>query len=55
MALTPDKLFVLIVAVLTWGGVYAYLLRLDRISKQLDEQIKAREAEHSNAGSSSTF
>jgi hypothetical protein len=51
MALTPDKLFVLIVALLTWGGVYAYLLRLDRISKVLEEQASLRESETAAAKS----
>jgi hypothetical protein len=51
MALTPDKLFVLIVALLTWGGVYAYLLRLDKMSKMLEEQARIRESETAAAKS----
>ena len=45
MALTPDKLFVLTVALLTWGGVFAYLLRLDKLAKNLEAEVKAREDE----------
>ncbi len=45
MALTPDKLFVLAVALLTWGGVFVYLLRLDKLAKSLEEEVKAREVE----------
>ncbi|MBW3638062.1 MAG: CcmD family protein [Armatimonadetes bacterium] len=45
MALTPDKLFVLTVALLTWGGVFVYLLRLDKLAKSLEEEVRARELE----------
>ena len=47
MALTPDKIFVLAVALLTWGGVFFYLLRLDRIAKSLEEEVRARELDSS--------
>lgn len=43
MALTPDKMFVLAVVLLTWGGVFAYLLRLDKLAKSLEEEVRARE------------
>ena len=43
MALTPDKLFVLIVALLTWGTVFVYMIRLDKIAKKLEEEVRARE------------
>ena len=43
MALTADKIFVLAVALLTWGGVYVYLLRLDKLAKALEEEVRARD------------
>lgn len=43
MALTPDNFFVLAVALLTWGGLFGYLLRLDRLAKSLEEEVRARE------------
>ncbi|HEX9996305.1 MAG TPA: hypothetical protein VGB45_04115 [Abditibacterium sp.] len=45
MALTPDKMFVLAVALLTWGGVFGYLLRLDKLAKSLEAEVKLRETE----------
>lgn len=45
MALTPDKFFVLAVALLTWGGVFLYLVRLDKLAKSLEEEVRAREIE----------
>lgn len=43
MALTPDKWFVCAVALLTWGGVFVYLLRLDNLAKTLEKEVRARE------------
>ena len=43
MALTPDKIFVCAVALLTWGGVFIYLLRLDKLAKNLEAEVRARE------------
>lgn len=43
MALTPDKWFVCAVALLTWGGVFVYLVRLDKLAKVLEEEVRARE------------
>lgn len=48
MALTPDKFFVLAVALLTWGGVFLYLLRLDKLAKSLEAEVRARELEAEN-------
>lgn len=45
MALTPDKLFVLAVALLTWGGVFFYLLRLDKLAKSLEDEVRALETQ----------
>ncbi len=39
----PDKSpFVLAVALLTWGGVFCYLLRLDAAVKNLENELKAQ-------------
>ncbi|HEX8464496.1 MAG TPA: hypothetical protein VF627_07745 [Abditibacterium sp.] len=43
MALNADNWFVLLVALLTWGGVFAYLMRLDKLAKSLAEEVRARE------------
>ena len=39
-----DKsIFVLGVALITWGGVFGYLLKLDASVKKLENQLKAEE------------
>ncbi|RYG72665.1 hypothetical protein EON80_03915 [bacterium] len=43
MALKTDNLFVMVVALLTWGIVFIYLLRVDRMAKALEEELKAHE------------
>ena len=48
MALTPDKFFVLAVALLTWGGVFLYLVRLDKLAKSLEAEVRARELDAEN-------
>lgn len=43
-----ETIFALVVSLLTWGGVWAYLLRLDRLTHALERQardINEREAE----------
>ncbi len=43
--MADKSIFVLGVALLTWGGVFLYLLRLAAIAKRLESQLKAHEAE----------
>jgi hypothetical protein len=43
MALSSDNIFVLIVALLTWGLVFIYVLRLQKIAGTLEEEVRARE------------
>lgn len=41
-----DKsIFVLAVALITWGGVFLYLLRLSALAKRLERELRAHEAE----------
>ena len=35
--------FVLIVALITWGGVFGYLLRLNALAKSIEETVKRYE------------
>lgn len=48
------SIFILGVALLTWGGVFLYLLRLAAIAKRLEAELKSvmaqkREAERDSA------
>ncbi len=45
--MAEKSIFVLGVALLTWGGVFLYLLRLAAIAKGLETQLKALEARES--------
>lgn len=35
--------FILIVALITWGGVFGYLLRLNGLAKSVEESVKRHE------------
>ncbi len=39
------EMFVLAVALLTWAGVFVYLVRLDGLAKRLERELRAREEE----------
>ena len=39
------EMFVLAVTLITWAGVFVYLLRLDGLAKKLERELKYREAE----------
>ena len=39
------EMFVLAVTLITWAGVFVYLLRLDGITKKLERELKYREEE----------
>ncbi|BCM92348.1 hypothetical protein IAD21_04227 [Abditibacteriota bacterium] len=38
--MTSDSLFVLAVSVLTLGGVFFYLLRVEALAKKLEERVR---------------
>lgn len=38
--LSKDALFGLVVALLTWAGVWIYLFRLDRMTKRVEDLIR---------------
>ena len=40
-----ETIFVMVVALITWGAVFIYLIRLDRLAKSLEEEVRARESE----------
>jgi hypothetical protein len=42
MGVDKGLLPVLIVALLTWGGVFFYMLRLEALARSLERQVKAR-------------
>lgn len=42
--MSTEKLFVLVIALVTWGGLFVYLLRLDKLAKRLEEQIQAHQS-----------
>ena len=39
------EMFVLAVTLITWAGVWLYLLRLDGLAKKLERELKYREEE----------
>ena len=39
------EMFVLAVTLITWAGVFVYLLRLDGLAKKLERELKYREEE----------
>ncbi len=49
--MTSDSLFVLAVSILTLGGVFAYLLRVEALAKRLE--VRARDEELLDAPSAS--
>ncbi len=43
MGVDKGLLPVLIVALLTWGGVFFYMLRLETLARALERQVKAHD------------
>lgn len=41
MGIGKENLFVLVIALLTWGGVFIYLLGLDRRTRELERRVEA--------------
>jgi len=41
--MTSDSLFVLAVALLTLGGVFFYLVRVEALARKLEEQVRDEE------------
>lgn len=39
------EIFVLAVTLITWAGVFVYLLRVDALAKKLERELKYREEE----------
>lgn len=42
--MSHDSLFILLVALLTWAGVLAYLMRVERLVRQLEAKVTDQEA-----------
>ena len=40
MKIESDILPVLLVALLTWGGIFLYLLRLETLTRALEKQVR---------------
>jgi len=47
--LSKDALFGLIVALLTWGGVWVYLFRLDRLTRRVENLVRDDELRGDNS------
>lgn len=43
--MAEKSVFVLLVALITWGGVFLYLVRLAALAKRLEAELKAYVAE----------
>lgn len=44
MRIDPQLLPILFVALLTWGGVFAYLLRLESLTRAIEKQVRDESA-----------
>ena len=44
--MAKETIFALAVSLLTWGGVWAYMLRLDRLTRALERTARELEARH---------
>lgn len=44
--LNSENLVVFIVTLVTWAGVFLYLLRVDAAAKKLEQEVRALEAEN---------
>lgn len=40
--------YVLAIALLTWGGVFAYILRLEKLTRSLEREVEAARNEIKN-------
>ncbi len=40
MHLTSDSLYILAVVLLTWGGIFGYMLRLDKLTNSLERKVR---------------
>ncbi len=47
--MADKSIFVLLVALITWGGVFLYLLRLAAIAKRLEAEIQTHAAQKAEA------
>ena len=43
--MSQDSEFILAVVLLTWGGIFAYMLRLDKLARTLESEVRGRMAE----------
>jgi len=47
MSIEPKLIPILIVALITWGGIFLYLLRVDiltrKVQKELDQRLENKE------------
>ncbi len=43
--MADTSIYVLLVALITWGGVFLYLLRLAALAKRLETELKAHAAQ----------
>ncbi|MDF2440678.1 MAG: hypothetical protein JWN98_1662 [Abditibacteriota bacterium] len=51
--LSKDAVFALAIALLTWGGVWFYLFRLDRLTRRVENMLRDDElrGDHSSGAS----
>ncbi len=48
----PTTLPILAVALITWGGVLLYLVRLDFLTRRVEDEVRAHEAERAELSAS---
>lgn len=46
--MNKETTFILAVALITWGGVFAYLLRLNFLAKAIETKIQNHDSKHSS-------
>ena len=44
--MNQETLFVLAVALITWGGVFAYLLRMNFLAKEIETKLQNHDAKN---------
>ena len=42
MSIDPNLMPILIVALITWGGIFLYLLRVDMLTRKLQKELEQR-------------
>lgn len=42
MSIEPEVIPILIVALITWGGIFLYMLRVDMLTRKVQQELEQR-------------